>query len=281
MVSTAPVAPSEVAGHGFRGTHPEPVGMIPEYALDGERFNLVVRPGRRSVRVEVVHLFGENAGLAERHFHGKDRAGSVRVRLDEVMGIRAQAESLHLRQNLRSPRLGLLQIFEDHDPPGPFADHEPVAARVEGAAGLLWGIVSRREKAHGATPPHREIEDANLRSPGHHHIGVPSLDAVIRKADGMGSHRAGRARAFKRTPEIPTLRHIAGRHVSHQIGNEARAEGAPPLLLRGALQGIGAPLQRQPHPHVHPDSLPRAIGRGGYFRVRQRLCSRGQGELNG
>ena len=92
---------------------------------------------------------------------------------------------------MRAPRaLGDVQFFQDDDAAA-FAQHEAVAARVEGAGGVFGVVVAAGHGAHVGEAGHGHRGDGRLGAAGDNHIGVAAQDDLVGVADGVGGGRAG------------------------------------------------------------------------------------------
>src|SRR5690606_5170134 len=70
----------QVARHGLGRPHDEPVRVVPEHRLHGQRLIEVVGRRRGPVRVDVVHILRRTAGVLERRPHRKLRTRAFRCR---------------------------------------------------------------------------------------------------------------------------------------------------------------------------------------------------------
>ena len=95
-----------------------------EHICDGGAFGLVI--GRRSgaVGVDIANIFWLQLRIPHR---ARNRpCGALFRRHHDIGGVRGHCEADHLRQNLGTPRLGVLIFFKDEDS-GAFALDHPIA----------------------------------------------------------------------------------------------------------------------------------------------------------
>jgi hypothetical protein len=122
-----------------------------------------------------------------------------------------------------------LELFEDEDP-GTLPHHEAVAVLVEGAGGVLGGLVSGGEGLGGREARDREPRGRRLRAAGHDDVGLARADGEHRHPDRVARGRA-RARGREGGPEEPEAdRDLAADGVGHDLRDEVRAHAARPAL---------------------------------------------------
>src|SRR5436309_2113531 len=219
----------QVARHRFGRGHGELVGVPAEAPPDGERLDLVAVRRRRAVRVDVIDPGRRDAGALERLVHDAERAVAVVGRRRDVVRVGRHAVADQLGVDARVAAGRKIELLEDEHA-GAFADDEPVAILVEGAARALGLVVARGERAQRAeaADPHRR--NRGFRSAGDHHVGVTAPDDLEGVADGV---RRGGARGAR--GGVGALRAVAdgdlpGGEVDDRRRDEKRRDLARPTL---------------------------------------------------
>ena len=204
------------------------------------------------MRVDVVHFVRFHAAGGERHAHRVDGAAALWVGGGEVVGVAGGAVAGQLGVDARAALLGVLQLFQ-HQHAGALADHEPVAAAVERAAGLLGGVVvAGADRLQSAETGHRQRRDRRLGTAAQDHVGGAVLDPAVRLADGVVGGGAGGHHGVGGAARVDADGDVAGRDVADHLRHQQRVH--PPRtaleqVREFRLQGVQpAEADTQQHP---------------------------------
>ena len=105
----------QVADHALGARDHQSLRVVAEDLLDGLRFGHVSQAGARPVGVDVLHVVGRPAGVAEGGAHGLGGADALLVRRGDVVGVGRVAAAGNLGIDRRPPRLGPLVFLQDED----------------------------------------------------------------------------------------------------------------------------------------------------------------------
>ena len=132
-----------VADHRLGGVDRDPVGLRSERDLQGSDLDRVPERGGGRVGVDVVHLVGAPARVGEGTVDRPHLA--VDVRPGETARVPRRGSTKDLGPDPGSPRPGAAKGLEHHRRCA-LARDEPLAQRVERAAGPLRRVVERPER---------------------------------------------------------------------------------------------------------------------------------------
>ncbi len=109
----------------------------------------------------------------------------------DVIGVARHAVPDHFAIDLRTARLGVFHLFQNHHP-GAFAHDETVAAPVPGTAGRFRCILEAgRQRLGGSKSRNAQASHRRLCATGHHDIGIIQRDEPGGITDSMRTGRAG------------------------------------------------------------------------------------------
>ncbi|MCU1249468.1 MAG: uncharacterized protein JWQ49_2497 [Edaphobacter sp.] len=169
--------------------------------------------------VEVVDLFGGDAGDFESVLHGAVAAFALGGHAGHVEGVGGEAVADDFGEDLCSAGFGELELFEDENACA-FADDEAVAILVPGAAGVGGVVVARGEGAHGGEACYSERSDGGLGATGDHGVGVAALDEAEGVSDGVGGGGAGGCGGLVGAARAVFDGDVAGGEVDDGTGDE-------------------------------------------------------------
>ncbi len=221
--------------------------------LDGLGLGDVAGAGGRAVGVDVVDRRRLETGLLERHLHGAGLRLAGLVRQRHVEGVRAHAGAGQLGVDAGAAGLGVLEALE-HQATGALADHETVAAGVEGPRGMLRVVVAQAERAGGGKAGHADRAHGRLAAAGEHHLGVAVADDARRVADGVGAGGAGGNGGAQRALGAQLERDVRRAHVGDHHRHEQRVHAVRALgeelvdLGVQRLQAADAAADHRPDP---------------------------------
>ena len=228
--------------------------MVAKYLLDGLDFGPVAERRARAVGVDVVDLFGRDAGIAQGVAHHEHHAAAAGVGRGDVVGIRRHAAADELGVHFCAPRLGVLVFFE-HQRAGPFAEHEAVAVLVVGPRGRGRVVVALAHGLESVEAAHARFGDGCLGAARNHGIGQAEADVVEGRDDGIVRRGAGRSRyeiwPAKAVFDADVARRGVGNHARNEEGRVARGAVAPLKLKAFFLQRLQAADAGAPN-HAHP-----------------------------
>ena len=183
--------------------------------------------------VDVVEVARLDAGALHGGAHAAEGAVAVRGRRGDVVGVAREAVADHLGVDLGAARLGVLVLFEHHDP-GALAHDEAVAVLVVGA-GSPGGVVVEAggEGAAGGEARERQAVHGGFGAARHHHVGIAELDQPGRVADGVGPGGAGRDHGVVRALEAVSDGDLPGGEIDDAAGNEEGGDPARALVVQG------------------------------------------------
>ena len=182
--------------------------------------------------VDIVDIFRVQAGLAQRHLHGTERARTFRMWRRHVIGIAGQAITDHFAINLGTARLGPLIFFQHHHASA-FAHHETIAILIIGAAGA-GGIVveiGRKRAGLGETGDAQRAQ-RTFRTAGQHHIGIIQRDHAGGIANGMGAGGAGGDNRVVGAHQAIFDRNLARDEIDQPTMHEMRRHAARALFVQ-------------------------------------------------
>ena len=130
----------EVAEHGFRGTHRQLGGMVPEYGLDRLRFDFI-RKGRGRMCVHVPDRRFRDPRVTNGLFDTIHGAGAVIRRRGDVKGIAGHGVAGQFSVDFGAAPLRVLQFFQ-HQHAGAFSDHESIPVTVKRTTRPLRVVVT-------------------------------------------------------------------------------------------------------------------------------------------
>jgi hypothetical protein len=77
-------------------------------------------------------------------------------------------------------------VFQIQEPDArSFSNDKSISFSVEGTAGFLWFMVSRRKRFHGIESADSHWSNSRFRSPGDHNINFASLNRTERIPNRM------------------------------------------------------------------------------------------------
>lgn len=119
----------EMPGHSFGGRDQRITG---EDSLQYFRFQAIVEPGGRAVRVDVIDFAPPGARLGEGRADGRLGSLPIRTRCRRMVGVRTRSVAHDTTPHPRPARPGVRGAFEYEDTSA-LADHEAVPIDIEGA----------------------------------------------------------------------------------------------------------------------------------------------------
>ena len=229
-----PGGAEEMAGHGLRRAHGQPVGVRTKHLLDGMCLVQVIVLGRRAMGVDVVDFVRGHPRIGQRQAHrpgvpvGRGRRG--------VIGVGGRPIASQLGVDMAAPAPCVLELLQDQDS-GSFAQNETVSVLVEGPTGLGRSVVAYRQGSERAEARHHKRADQRIRAAGDHYIRVVPFDVAKRFPNGLcaGGARRGGARNGSARPGAHG--DPAGRHVRQEAGHSVRVH-ASHLLLQQPVVGL-------------------------------------------
>lgn len=212
-------------------------GRVAEYFANGLRLRGIPERGRGSVGVDVTDLGGGHFRGGKSRSHRRRGPCPLRVRGDDVMGIRRKPVAENLGKHPCTSSCGNVGGFE-HEHSRPFTENEAVAVGVERTRSPLRLFVPCRESACRAERCQRQGSDRRLGSSRENDVGGSGTDPIHRSSDRMPARSASGDGALVRTGEAELDCERSGcgvgdHHRDQLRANEARAalEHRPVLLL--------------------------------------------------
>ena len=93
-----------------------------------------------------------------------------------MRAIRIAGKANQLRQNVRTPRLGMLQLFQ-HEGARPLPQHQPVAVGIKRSGGEIGGVIFQAGSKQRIE--HRRLRGIQLfRTTGQHGQLLATLDGL-------------------------------------------------------------------------------------------------------
>lgn len=187
---------------------------------DSRCLGCVADSRRSGVRVDVVDLARLDPAVFQRLLHRQEGARPVCAGRRHVVSVAARPVAPELGVDAGPARPGVLQLLQ-HEHGRALGHHEPAAPAVEGAAARRGVVVeSRGQRPRPAEPGEGQGVDAGLRTPGHHHVGIPEGDEARRIPDRMGAGRARRRHGVVRSLEAVLHGNVARRQVGEDLRHE-------------------------------------------------------------
>ena len=214
-----------MARHGFGGADNGLVGMCTQGRLDRVGFVDVAQRSGRAMRIQVIHLVGIDACIAQGAEHGT--AGAIHVGGRHVARIRTHAKATEFGVNLGATGLGVFVLFQHHHA-GTFAQHKTIAVLVPGAGGGLGVIVAGGQGTHGGKTTNAQRRHRGLCATGHHHIRIPVFDHAARFSDAVQARCTGSHHSQIRPFEAEAHGHMAGHHIDDGRGHKKRRDTPRP-----------------------------------------------------
>src|SRR5690348_5359383 len=218
---------------------------IAEDGLDGLGLVEIVRRGRRTVRVDVIHVGRLELSVRHCAAHGPLCSLPVGSRRRQMIRIARRAIADDLRVNMGASTLRVVVVLE-HDDAGAFAHHEPIARLIEGPRRCRRRVVPLRQRFHVCETADRHRRYRRLRSTRDDDIRVAILDRAEGVSDRVGARRAGGDSSVVRPLRVEAHRDEARGNVGDEHRDEEWADLARPalpiyvVLLLEALQSTDA-----------------------------------------
>ena len=235
-----PGAAEEVPGEGFGRRDGN---LVPEYGLDGFRFQAVTHGGGRRVGVDQADVPGAKSGRRDRLFHHPALHGGISS--DDVDGVGRHRGPGHDAEDVGPAGPGVVLTFQDQDR-GALGHHESVPVPVEGPRRGLRVPVAGGQGPDLREPADDQAVDAGIHAAGDHHVRRARPDHVGRLGDGFRPGGAGAHRGPRPALGADVDGHPGRRRVDHDPGEgmrgyPARAAGIQrPGLLEGGVQAAVA-----------------------------------------
>ena len=198
-----------------------------EQLADAPRLDRVVEDRRGAVVVDVADLLDGAAGSLDCQPHRADDLLAVGIHLHAVIGVAGGAVAVDRRVHPRAPRAGAVFTLEHHHP-GAFAEHEAVAAAIEGARGCRRRVVvARRDDAHLREAEDHAGRDAGVGAAGEDHLGFAAADQRRGVGDGVGRARAARRHDVADAVQLERDRDLARHHPDDRDGDRVGRDPLP------------------------------------------------------
>src|SRR5579871_354016 len=194
--------------------------------FNGSRLNTVIQLRGCSMVVDVLYFRRRNAGFVERQTDVAGRLFAAFLQAHAVVGFAGGSVAGDLTVNVRAPRAGAFQIFDDKEP-GAFGQHEAIAVPREGTGSTLRRVIPpRRHDAHELKTAQNERGDRRIDAAGDHRIEHASLNVAKRVSERVGGGCAAGRHDVAEAAKTEAHRHFAG-----QRADGARGDGIDAALL--------------------------------------------------
>ena len=213
--------------HRLGRGHRQRVGVLAEDAADRLRLDLVIILGAGAMRVEVVDVFGREAGIGEAGRIAAAGPSTVGATMSEASAGHADAGKLGKDRSRRGPSRGRRfrapPCRRPRRAPGP-RDRPRTAGRCRGRPHRSASQPLRMPQASGASVPPASMMSAR-----------PSRNLVGGRGEGVVGRSAGRSDAEHRPAQAKDHADLAGGRARHDArhGEDAGARLAPrPAVAR-------------------------------------------------
>ena len=212
------------------------LGGVPvEGQVGGFGLDAVVELGGSAVVVNVLDGRGRNAALGDGEAHGPGGFLAALLEPDAVKGLASRAVARDFAVNLGAAGAGTLEFLE-HEEPGAFGDHEPVAIAGEGARGALGlGVPACAHDAHEHEAAQDQRRDGRVDAAGDHHVDHAGANVAVGVADGVGRGGAAGGEDVAEAAEAEAHRDFAGQRADGAGGDHVHA--ALPFLA-GVIEAV-------------------------------------------
>ncbi len=275
-------ATEQVTDHRLGRGDRDVVGVVAEDLAQRLQLGDVTRRRRGGVRVHMHDLRRVQVGAVEQVLQGVRDAPALRLRLDDVVGVRGDALADRLRVDAGTALGGVLGGLQDEHTRA-LAEDEAVPVDVVGARGALGVLVVLRHRHHVAERGDGQRVDRRLRTAGDDHVGTTGADHLDGVADGLGTRGARRDRRVHARAGAHEQAHVGRGAVRHQHGDGVRGDAADALLLQHVVlvQQGGHAADAGGYDRAEPVRVDGAVltGLAGETGVLPGLLGRDQREL--
>ncbi|MNO92337.1 hypothetical protein D3C76_839090 [compost metagenome] len=183
--------------------------------------------------IEVLDIRSLDAGLSQGRHHGAASAVSILRAGGKVIGIGAGAIPHQLHYGGGAPGQGVFQGL-NHQDPGPFAHHKPVAVDIERAGGRLGIIgIGGRQGAGGGKPAQTDAIYGGFGPATDGDVCLTAANEAGGVTNGLHPGGAGRDRRPERPLEAEVDGDMACRHVDQERGDGEGGQATRAPLIRG------------------------------------------------
>ena len=187
------------------------------------------------MRVDVVDLFGLDAGVAQGVAHDAIGAVAVLGRRGDVKGVAAHAVAHDLGDD-RARRAALARSSSSRiSMPAPSPTTKPSRCLSHGRLAFSGSSLRVESARMAAKPPMPMAQIGSLGAAADHHVGVAALDDLERIADGVGAGGAGGGGGRVRPLGAGADRDVTGGQIDDGRRNEEGRDPARPALQQIAV----------------------------------------------
>jgi hypothetical protein len=136
----------QVSRHRFCGTDGERASMLAKDRLQGFRLEAIASDGRRTVGIDVSHLFRSHACIPKGNIHRPRRSFATGSHIGHMMGISCKSKTEKFAEDLRTTGTSMFVLLQNQSP-RTLAKDKAVTLRVEGTTRFFGSRVARARAA--------------------------------------------------------------------------------------------------------------------------------------